>query len=229
MTIQHHPSDELLLDYASGSLNEVWSLGIATHLALCPTCRQTLARLECIGGALIETLPTSQVSDSLFDRVMGRIDMVGGNTSDGLETSSVETWHADPEQCHTDITLPNPVRKYVGGDIDILEWEKLGFGAHQLRIPIDETQATARLLRIPAGRPVPEHSHNGAELTLVLRGAFFDSTGTYRRGDLQEADENLEHQPRAEASEDCICLVITDAPLRFKSVAARLVQPLLGI
>ena len=88
---------------------------------------------------------------------------------------------------------------------------------------------TARLLRIPAGRPVPEHTHGGLELTLVLSGAFSDSVGRYGPGDFQEADENLEHQPHAEAGADCICLAITDAPLRFKSLAARIVQPFLGI
>jgi putative transcriptional regulator len=67
------------------------------------------------------------------------------------------------------------------------------------------------------------------ELTLVLSGAFSDATGEYRRGDLQEADEDLQHRPHAAPGEDCICLAVTDAPLRFRSLAARMVQPLLGI
>jgi len=33
----------------------------------------------------------------------------------------------------------------------------------------------------------------------------------------------------AGAEKDCICPAVTDGPLRFKSLAARLVQPLLGI
>ena len=48
-------------------------------------------------------------------------------------------------------------------------------------------------------------------------------------GDLEEADETVEHQPVAGAGEDCICLAVTDAPLRFKSRFMRLVQPILGI
>ena len=66
-------------------------------------------------------------------------------------------------------------------------------------------------------------------MTLVLAGAFSDATGDYRRGDLQEADDSLEHKPHAAPGDDCICLAVTDAPLRFKSVAARLLQPLIGI
>ena len=88
---------------------------------------------------------------------------------------------------------------------------------------------TARLLRIPAGRPVPDHSHGGLELTLVLAGAYSDATGRYRRGDFQEAEEDLEHQPHAAPGGDCISLVITNAPLCFSNFGARLIQPLLGI
>jgi putative transcriptional regulator len=125
--------------------------------------------------------------------------------------------------------LPQPLRDYVGGDVDELSWQRLGLGAYQLLIPTGNAGTSARLLCIPAGRPVPAHSHGGLELTLVLAGAFSDATGQYGKGDFQEADENIEHQPHAAPGEDCICLAVTDAPLRFKSIAARLVQPLLGI
>ncbi len=86
-----------------------------------------------------------------------------------------------------------------------------------------------RLLRIPAGKPVPEHSHGGRELTLVLAGSFSDETGRFARGDIEDADENLEHQPIADEGEDCICLAVTDAPLKFRSWFVRMVQPVLGI
>jgi putative transcriptional regulator len=33
----------------------------------------------------------------------------------------------------------------------------------------------------------------------------------------------------AEEGEDCICLAVTDAPLRFKSLIPRLAQPLFRI
>ena len=36
-------------------------------------------------------------------------------------------------------------------------------------------------------------------------------------------------QPRVDSDEDCICLVATEAPTRFKSFWARLAQPFVGI
>jgi anti-sigma factor RsiW len=54
MTIKHHIADDLVLAYASGELDEATSLLVATHMALCPQCRQALELAESIGGTLIE-------------------------------------------------------------------------------------------------------------------------------------------------------------------------------
>ena len=220
MNIQHHLSDELLLDYATGALGEAWSLAVATHLALCPSCRAAHARLDSVGGALLADTVPETVSGAVLDKIMSLLD------ADEIELTETRSRPAGGGETPV---LPDPLRRYLGGDLATVSWRRLGMGASQYVIPLGDHGATARLLRIPAGKPVPEHTHNGLELTLVLCGAFADATGTYGPGDLQEADETLEHQPHAAEGEDCICLAVTDAPLRFKSMAARLVQPLLGI
>ena len=43
------------------------------------------------------------------------------------------------------------------------------------------------------------------------------------------ADEDLDHQPIAVDGEDCICLAVTDAPLKFQTLVHKLVQPFLKI
>ena len=98
-------------------------------------------------------------------------------------------------------------------------------------MPIDTgaSRAKARLLYIPAGSKVPDHGHRGLELTLVLAGSFYDEGAWFRRGDVEEADATVEHQPVAGPEEACICLAVTDAPLRFRSLIPRLAQPFLGI
>ena len=221
MSINHHPSEELLLDYATGALSEAWSLAIATHLALCPECRRTVASMEAVGGSILETALPEPMAAGSFDAVLAQLDNVAPEPAPEAPVLS----QADGARP----VLPEPLRSYVGGDIGDLEWQRLGLGAYQLPIATGDDGVTARLLRIPAGRPVPEHSHNGRELTLVLCGAFSDATGEYGRGDLQEADEDLEHRPHAAPGDDCICLAVTDAPLKFKDLTARMLQPLLGI
>ncbi len=101
-------------------------------------------------------------------------------------------------------------------------------GVRQAILPTSK-EASARLLFIPAGQAVPDHGHRGTELTLVLQGAFSDSTDRFGPGDLEIANEDLEHTPVAEAGADCICLAATDAPLRFTSLIPRLVQPFFRI
>ena len=89
--------------------------------------------------------------------------------------------------------------------------------------------ASARLLYIPAGQSMPDHGHRGMELTLVLQGAFSDSEDRFGPGDIEIATEDLEHTPVAEAGVACICLAVTDAPLRFMGLIPRLLQPLFRI
>ena len=98
-----------------------------------------------------------------------------------------------------------------------------------MRIKTGDGETQVRLLKIPAGKPVPEHGHRGRELTLVLCGAFDDGDTRFARGDVEDADASLEHTPTATTDEDCICLAVTDAPLRFRSWIVRAVQPILGI
>ena len=124
---------------------------------------------------------------------------------------------------------PEPFRGYLGCDLDSVRWQRLGRGAYQVLVPTQENDSVVRLLRIPAGRPVPAHTHGGLELTVVLQGAFSDATGEFGRGDIQEADETLQHQPHAAPGADCICLAVTDAPLQFNSLIVRMLQPILNI
>jgi putative transcriptional regulator len=101
-------------------------------------------------------------------------------------------------------------------------------GVRQAILSTDKA-ATARLLYIPAGAAVPDHGHHGNELTMVLQGGFSDEYDHFLRGDVEIADEDINHTPIADVGEDCICLAVTDAPLKFSGLMPRLLQPLLRI
>ncbi|KAA0682028.1 transcriptional regulator [Neorhizobium sp. P12A] len=216
--IKHHLDDDMLVDYSAGTLAEGWSVAVATHLALCPACRTKIDMLDSVGGYFLqcedadeEDLPES------WQAIRARI--AAGEIEAVLPIKNYTT--ADP-------TFPEPLRSYIskaGG----VKWRRLGLGAAQMIIPTEDSTTTVRLLKIPTGRPVPEHSHKGSEMTLVLDGNFSDEVSTFRRGDVEMADGNLMHQPRAGTDKDCICLAVTDAPLRFTSRLMRWMQPVLGI
>ena len=216
MSTRHHISDDLLVAYEAGTLAEGWSLAVATHLALCPECRQRARAAATVGGTLLETIEALPVTESALDRVLARID--SPPASDPVSAAIPK----DP-------VLPEPLRSYLGGDVDAITWKRLGTSAHQVLIRTGDGETSVRMLRIPAGQPVPEHGHRGQELTVVLCGTLVDGDEVFARGDVEIADESVEHQPFAGAGEDCICLAVTDAPLRFKNLIVRLAQPFLRI
>ena len=214
MTARHHIGDDLLLAYAAGNLAEGWSLAVATHLSLCAECRARVAMAEAAGGQLLETLGLEPVTDGSWAALRNR-----------LGTPATAQAARQPETA----ILPKPLRDYIGGDIDTIRWKRLGKGAAQLRLKTGDGETQVRLLKIPAGKPVPEHSHNGREITVVLTGAFHDGETLFARGDVEEADDDIQHIPTATADADCICLAVTEAPLRFRSWVVRALQPILGI
>ncbi|GHC56280.1 ChrR family anti-sigma-E factor [Neogemmobacter tilapiae] len=214
MTIRHHLPDNLLMAYAAGNLPEAFHLVVATHLSLCDTCRVQAASFDAVGGALVDDLAGSAMSEGSLEACLAR-----------LEATPV---HRRGPVARREGVFPAPLQDYVGGDLAAVRWKALGMGVKQAILPTGRG-ARARLLFIPAGAAVPDHGHRGTELTLVLQGAFRDETDRFGPGDVEVADEDLNHQPVAEAGMDCICLAATDAPLRFNALIPRILQPVFRI
>lgn len=210
----HHPSEARLLDYAAGSLAEPMALLVATHLALCPHCRLQTRELEAVGGALLDEVEPSPLTEGGLERLFARLERGGEQEEDALPRGAAD---GEPD-------LPEPLRSCLGGALPTLPWRRLGPLGQVLLLP-QYPGLTTRLLSIRAGTAMPSHTHAGTEMTLVLRGAFSDETGHYLRGDVAEADDEVDHQPVADEGEDCLCLAVTDAPLRLTGKLGRLVNP----
>jgi putative transcriptional regulator len=56
-----------------------------------------------------------------------------------------------------------------------------------------------------------------------------DEDDRFARGDIETADASVTHTPTAAPGQDCICLAVTDAPLRFQGWLPRLVQKFVRI
>ncbi len=213
--IAHHLTPQLMMAYSAGTLPEAFNLIVASHLSLCDSCRAEAESYDAVGGSLLETSATAGLDASCLSRVF---DMIVA------EPEAPKPARPLP----ADAVLPGPLAAYVGGRLTDVKWSPVGMGVKQ-SILRTSPEATARLLYIPAGTAVPDHGHRGMELTLVLKGAFEDDDGRFARGDIEIATEETDHMPVADISEDCICLAVTDAPLRFKGLLPRLAQPFLKI
>ena len=88
---------------------------------------------------------------------------------------------------------------------------------------------TLRLLRVKPGTALPCHAHRGAELTLVLEGAFTDEAGRHGPGDLLEMEGEASHRPVAEGATDCICRVATGGRVRFGRLFGALFGAVAGV
>lgn len=211
--IRHHLSEGLLTAYAAGNLSEAFALVVATHVTMCDECRAKLGALEALGGAVMEA-DSVPMDEGSLEAVLARLDAApAGRPAAAAPRRGV---------------LPAPLADYVGGDLEAVRWKPLGMGVRQAILPTARG-ASARLLYIPGGQAVPDHGHRGTELTLVLQGAFRDEVDRFGPGDLEIATDELEHTPVAEAGAPCICLAATDAPLRFRGLMPRLLQPLFRI
>lgn len=212
--INHHLTDALLMEYAAGNLPEAFSLVVATHISLCDECRAQLASYEALGGEVLNNVGIADISEESLEATLQRI--AGAAPEDPVPVVREKG------------IFPGPLQDYVGGDLDAVRWRSVGGGVRQAILKTDR-DATVRLLRIPGGCAMPDHGHRGTELTLVLQGAFRDEDGRYGPGDVEVANEAVEHTPVAEPGIDCICLAASDAPLKFRKLMPRLAQPFFRI
>lgn len=202
--ITHHPDPVTLIDYASGALTPSLAAVVATHLLLCQQCRKGIKALEMAGGVMLGP------------------DAERGGALAPLKLAMAKTEAQKPVSGESGF-LPRAAIEAFGLSGGIA-WNYLGLGVRHCRIPTGRHGGDLRLMRIAANVAVPQHSHGGTELTLVLSGAFRDETGTYRRGDVQDVDGDIEHQPRVTPDAECVCLVASISPARFTTLVGRLSQ-----
>ena len=214
-TIRHTLPDDLLMGYAAGVLPQPFDLVVATHVSLNDEARVRLAGFDAVGGAVLDDMDQAPLADDSLERTLARIAGTAGKTP-------------APKPTPSQGIFPAPLQTIVGGDEAAVKWKSLGMGAKQA-VLCSDGEATARLLLIPAGQSMPKHSHRGMEMTLVLKGAFRDEDGIYARGDIEVADQQVDHTPVAEPGEDCICLIATDGRRKFNGLLPRIAQPFLGI
>ncbi|MBT0958265.1 cupin domain-containing protein [Alphaproteobacteria bacterium KMM 3653] len=208
--ITHHIPDPLLAAYAAGNLPAPYALVVATHISMCLECRAAFDAHQAAGGVVLENIDQEPLSSDLKSSTLALLDRPAP---------------AKPTYKRSGV-FPGPVMEVLKGKPP--KWKSLGLGVRQ-SILSSGPAGSARLLYIPPGQAVPDHSHNGLELTLVLQGSFSDSEGRFGVGDLEVADQDVEHTPTADEGAPCICIAATDAPLRFNSFVPRMLQPLFRI
>jgi putative transcriptional regulator len=208
--IRHHPDSTTLLSFAAATIAEPLAAVVAAHLSMCPRCRAEVADLELLGSAIMLSVPDTSARAAM--KVPAR--------------SAEVVTHVAQRVAQANERLPAPIAATYALSLDGIPWKRLGPGVWHNRLALrQEGDGDLRLLRIAPGRKMPDHGHGGAELTLVIEGSYSDVTGQYRRGDIQDVDEGVEHQPIVDKDGECVCLIASEHPARFKTLVGRLTQP----
>lgn len=222
MGIVHHPDEATLMSFAAGTLPEALSAVVATHLMICPDCRQTVRGMELLGAVLMQdAVAASQATSDGRAAQMPAPAVTGVSQEDPAEAGDLQESHD---------ALDAALIRLTGSPLNEIRWKRLGLGVMHYPIPMRGADSgDLRLIKVAKGHAMPEHGHGASELTLVLHGAYSDELGTFRAGDLADLADDVEHRPIADPVSGCICLIASERRARFTGVVGRILQPLAGI
>lgn len=214
--INKHPSYEQLLAFAEGSLSSSEALVVSAHCDMCACCARKVQQL------------TEQSSEQQF-QLLGEnsahkdyssmIDMITQLPAES-QISAVHQ-QSSIELDGKNFVLPRSLGRYAEKTGN---WSKLVGKLWQAPVNIGGlTKAT--FIYMEKGGSVPEHTHKGSEMTLVINGSFSDGMSEYRNGDFIELNNNHTHAPYSDDDEGCLVFSIVSQPLHFTSGVARLLNP----
>lgn len=215
MTINHHPPEDLLAEYATGRLDEADHLVVSVHVSQCPSCRRFAAAMEHIAGAALEVAEPAAMKADAFDAILARID---GKVDDAPPATRAD---APPAGTLPDDDLPEILRRCRFGKKRSVA---PGLKLQPIILP-SAAKSRAFLLWSAPGARMLEHSHSGTELTCVLKGSFSHEGGRYGPGDFDFGDDDVDHQPVVGAEEPCLCLVAMSGDLKLHGMLGRLISP----
>ena len=230
--IKHHPDDNMLTEYSSGSL--AWALGIsvAAHIQLCPHCRQRVDQLNKLGGTILTNSIAERVEPNTFTNLMDKIraqpsapsaEKISAAPTANYVQQQAKTKQQDPMFSH----MPKVITKLLPGD-GKLKWRRASSTLKTAQLKTGQTQYEVAFQKISSGGKVLEHDHSGLEVTLVLFGSFSDENGIYTKGDFLVRTPGEVHRPTATLNEDCLCLSVCEAPVKITGLWGKVINPFLG-
>ncbi|MEZ5870334.1 MAG: ChrR family anti-sigma-E factor [Nitratireductor sp.] len=206
--------DILLAHYSAGILPRPVHAMIGAHIEMRPESGALVSGMEMLSGDALSTMPPAPLNDDrdMLERI--------------FNSKAAQATPVGKRRRNSDL-MPSALQDFTGFTVDTIPWRSKLPGFKEVAFgEIDGCDA--RLFWIRPGRAIPEHTHSGSELTLVIDGGFFDNDGHYVRGDIAAADETVDHRPVADDDAPCICFAITTAPLKLTGSFRQLFSDVFG-
>jgi putative transcriptional regulator len=210
-----HPDLDFITEYAAGSLPLAQSACVSIHVNHCRHCQRIAGELCTLGASLFEALAPVPVGDVQLNAVLARLD------------EEIPLSYANKKENAS--ATPAILQRLMRGDFSDLTWKNIGSTLRISYLKTGDPHHEFALYHIRAGGRIPEHTHRGSEMTLILEGGFSDANGSYHKGDFLVRRPGDVHAPTALQSEDCICLAVLDAPLKFTDWKFRWMNPFLKL
>jgi len=215
--ISFHPKFTDLQAFSAGNCDPAMALMISAHVDMCPQCQQDCVDIqtELAGELFSQSSSAGQLSNQY-------LTMMSNITELPIANATVP--HADKTAIELDgkfFELPRTLRRYVKNTGN---WSQLVGKLWQAPVDLGDI-GKANFMYMEKGGRVPEHTHKGTEMTLVVDGQYGDGIAEYDCGDFTIMDNQHNHLPHSEADDGCLVLTIVDQPLHFTSGIARLLNP----
>jgi putative transcriptional regulator len=215
--INFHPNFTDLRLFSAGNCEPAMALMISAHVDMCPQCQQDCIEFQAeLASELFTPQTSSAPLDSQFYAMMSKI------------TALPETKLTAPEIINTSIELdgkffelPRALRRHVKNTGN---WSRLVGKLWQAPVDLGDI-GKANFMYMEKGGRVPEHTHKGTEMTLVVDGQYGDGIAEYDCGDFTLMNNNHKHLPHSQADDGCLVFTIVDQPLHFTAGIARLLNP----
>ncbi|WP_333608678.1 ChrR family anti-sigma-E factor [Arsukibacterium sp.] len=216
--VKYHPGMNLLEQYVEGTLSAEVALAVSAHIDLCPHCQLQCKDIKNDQGSQLAELAPSELATSDMQQMLQSI-LQQPQDADNIKAPLAETTTVTVNG--RSFQIPRALSRLAS---EHGKWLQLG-GIATAKLPAGDKRHVS-LLYIDKGTEVPNHTHLGLEMTLVLAGKIVDETGEYGAGDLLINSPDDTHTPRTLADEDCLCLSVLSAPLKFNKGLTRLLNPL---
>jgi putative transcriptional regulator len=210
--IKHHPTQQLLLEFAKGELSITMSMAVSAHVEMCQCCASKMAAIESNLGEIELGGEEEIFVDSDFSAMFAEI--VGNEA----RSEVVLVPQATLMYQHKEVLLPRAL-----SCVERTEFSTIG-KIGRSRFNADDGSLRASLLHIAPGGEIPEHTHTGFEVTLLLDGDFGDEDGEYVPGDFILLDGKHNHTPKTK--EGCLCFTVVSSALYFNKGISKLLNPI---
>ena len=214
------PDLTTIISYSSGALGSSFATLVSSHIEKCEHCKKNIEQCHEMGGGLLESTEDNSLASNSYAIFLERLK----------ESENVTRNTRTPVIFDKSSEVPISLQRHIGKDLRSLKWSFLAPGIKKCSVKLDGPEDKhLTFLKIKSKKKIPEHSHLGSELTLVLKGSFDDENGRYVAGDIADHDHTTKHEPVVSSKEDCICVIATDGPLIFNSLIANLFQSIARI